>query len=257
MNLSTKKKLIGGLVAGCLALSLGSLAFADETRNIPPQKAGNETTCPAPNGPAMEKQLSAKLANLVTEGTITQKQADKTLAFFKEKAAEHRADFEKIKKMTPEERQSYFKEKAPRQPDLINELKTAAGLSQKQAQTVAEALRPPRPFSPKERLQQIDTTLTQLVQQGTIAQVQADKLMQFFKEKAAEHKSEFEKTKDMTPEERQAYFKEKMPQHPDLINDLKNTAALSDEQAKAVADALRPPHGPHQAGCNRPAVDNK
>ncbi|CUH95041.1 hypothetical protein P22_1110 [Propionispora sp. 2/2-37] len=253
MNLSTRKKLVSGLIIGCLALSLGSLAFADEMKTCPPPQAENEATCRASNHPGGEKQLSDSLTKLVTEGTITQEQADKIQTFFKEKAAERQAAFEKMKKMTPEQRQAYLKKKSPRHSDLINDLKSAAGLSQEQAQVVAETLRPPRPFPPQERLQQIDTTLAQLVQQGTITQEQADELVQFFKEKAAEHKAEFEKTRDMTPEERQAFLKGKMPQQPDFINDLKNAAGLSDKQVRAVAAALHPPHGPHHADCNRPA----
>jgi hypothetical protein len=48
----------------------------------------------------------------------------------------------------------------------------------------------------------------------------------------------------MSPEERKAYFDEHHKNHHNMMSDLKAAASLSDEQAKLVADTIRPHHGP-------------
>jgi polyhydroxyalkanoate synthesis regulator phasin len=62
----------------------------------------------------------------------------------------------------------------------------------------------------------IQTQLDKLVADGTITKEQADKVFTFWKKK----------------------------NHPDLIKDLMKHTDLSEGQAKAVADALRPPAPP-------------
>jgi hypothetical protein len=56
-----------------------------------------------------------------------------------------------------------------------------------------------------------------------------------------------EKTKNMSPAERDAYFHHKFKKPHDLIRDLKNIAGLSDKQANAVCAGLLPPPGPPPA----------
>ena len=111
----------------------------------------------------------------------------------------------------------------------------------------------PRPgmhdmHNPDNRQQYINTRLNVLVNDSTINQDQATKLISFFKERDHQRKSEMEKMRSMTPEERAANHQQASNQRPDIIDQLKDVADLSDEQAKAVADAIRPPHRPNPEG---------
>ncbi|VBB05006.1 Hypothetical protein LUCI_0212 [Lucifera butyrica] len=197
-----------------------------------------EAVAEAVRPPRPEQRISEDLAKLVKTGTITQDQADKVLSFFREKESQRRAEMEKVRSMSPEERQAYFQQHEKKRPDFVGELKTAAGLSANQAEAVAEAVRPPRPE------QRIGEDLAKLVKTGTITQDQADKVLSFFREKESQRRAEMEKVRSMSPEERQAYFQQHGERRPDFIGELKKAADLSDTQAKAVADALQPHHGP-------------
>lgn len=101
---------------------------------------------------------------------------------------------------------------------------------------------------PPDMIQHVTKSLADLVDNGTITPEQSDKILAFFKEKDDRIKADCEKTKDMSPEERKAYFDQRRPKdRPDIVKDLMNCAGLSEDQAKKVADALRPPMPP--PGC--------
>lgn len=98
---------------------------------------------------------------------------------------------------------------------------------------------------PPDMMEHITNNLKDLVSDGTISQEESDKILGFFEEKDARMKADFEKTKDMTPEERREYFDKNRPKDcPDMVKDLMNAAGLSEDQAKKVAGALRPPKHP-------------
>lgn len=94
----------------------------------------------------------------------------------------------------------------------------------------------------------ISDVLDKLVKEGTLTKTQATQLLSFWKEKDREHREEMDKIQAMSPEDRQAYRQQKFSTPPDIIAELKAAATLSDEQAKIVADALRPPHRPAPEG---------
>ena len=112
------------------------------------------------------------------------------------------------------------------------------------AVSIAQAA-PPHPGDPAQRLQ---ATLSKLVEKKVIDAEQSHRVMLFFQQKDTERKAEWEKMKNMTPEERDAYMEQQCIQRckkrPDLIKDLMEGAGLSQEQAKALAQEMRPPHGP-------------
>lgn len=265
MKTKITKKIMSGLAVGCLLLSLGGLVAAQEVSADQPPAPCVSAQFDRPSPADMEQHISAALGKLVEQQTITQEQSDKILAFFKEKELQRKAEFEKVKAMSPEERKTYFEQRPHERHDLVNDLAVSAGLSADQAKTVADALRPPRgphPEGPRHANmeQAIHNGLNNLVEKRTISQDQADKVLSFFKEKELQHKTDFEKMKAMNPEERKAYFAQRPHDRPDIVKDLMAAAGLSSEQAQAVADMMRPPHGPHgpnpEGPCPPPNMDN-
>jgi hypothetical protein len=107
-------------------------------------------------------------------------------------------------------------------PGLVRDLANGAGLSESQAKAVAEALQPPCPPPPPDN-RQLNTCLDKLVAGGTLTRQQADRVRQFFQGPP-----------------------------PALVRDLINYAGLSESQAKAVAEALRPPGPPADNRQNPP-----
>ncbi|MCC5467174.1 hypothetical protein LMF89_17715 [Pelosinus sp. Bkl1] len=139
--------MVSGLILGCLALSVGAVAFAhDGQQEFMPGPGMNHQM---PNPENREEHMKNSIDKLVNDGTITQKQATKLISFFKEKDAQRKSEMDKTRSMTPEERDKFFKEKFNQRPDMIKELKDAAGLSDEQAKAVDDALRPPHRPGPE------------------------------------------------------------------------------------------------------------
>jgi polyhydroxyalkanoate synthesis regulator phasin len=250
------KKMVSGLVIGCFSLSFGTIALAHDVQNDPLLRPGMHDA-KFPNPENREKHINDILDNLVEEGTITQDQATKLLNFFKEKDSQRKSEMEKMKTMSPEERETYHQQMFNKRPDILQELKDIADLSDEQAKTVSDLVRPPhRPGpegmpNPDNWEHYINTSIDKLIKEGTITQDQATKLLNFFKEKDSQRKSEMEKMNAMSPEERDAYHQQMFNKRPDILQELKDVADLSDEQAKTVADMVRPPHrpGPEDGPC--------
>lgn len=93
---------------------------------------------------------------------------------------------------------------------------------------------PGQPPDPAGRERHLTQALAELVKAETISQEQAGKLLDFFKQQAEEQRQEMEK---------------RQQKKQNFIHDLQQTAGLSEAQAKAVADALRPPHRPDRQEC--------
>jgi hypothetical protein len=143
MKTSLQKKIAFGMSVGCLCLLLGSLALAHDRLKDPMPDGGPRLQAGMPDPAEMERHIASNLDKLVNENTLTRDQADKVLSFFKQKASERKADMDKMKAMSPRNRQVYLQQNFSSPPDFINDLKNAADLSDEQAKSVAEALRPP------------------------------------------------------------------------------------------------------------------
>ncbi|MCE5285842.1 MAG: hypothetical protein LLG02_08350 [Pelosinus sp.] len=256
MKTLNKKIAVGLLLGSLCALSVGTAVFASSQNNQDGTPSAMCQDFRSDKGehqrphPMMEA-AKEKLDKLVKDGAISEEQKSKLVAFFNQKGTEMKANMEKMKGMSQEERQAYFQQMRNQHPDFVGEIKNAAGLTDDQAKSVLEALRPKHHQMNPEKLAQ---SLSKLVSDSTISQDQADSVVNFFKAKAAEFKAEMTKVKEMSKEDRQAYFDKQHKNHPNMINDLKSAANLSDEQAKAVADAicLHHGHGPQDQGAKEP-----
>lgn len=78
---------------------------------------------------------------LVTDGVITQEQSGQISAFLAKQAEERKADLEKIKDMTAEERKAYFEANKPQErPRLLDSLVTAGIITQEKADEITKTL---------------------------------------------------------------------------------------------------------------------
>lgn len=148
MKQQVAKKIVSGLIMGCLTLSFGALALAHDGERGPMPGPDIKMQEDRHHPGNRQEHLNKILDKLASEGKITQDQVGKLKSFFKEKDTERRADMEKMKDMSPEDRDTYLKEKFKNHPDFINDIKTAAELSEEQVKEVAEALRPPHGPNP-------------------------------------------------------------------------------------------------------------
>lgn len=139
MNKTFKQKVIYGLTIGCITLALGGIALANEQQAPPRCEKGNMFQ---PGQHDRSQHISDNLKKLVEQNTIDQVQADQILAFFKEKGEQRKAEFEKMKDMTSEERTAYMDQHKDQRPDIVADLQANANLTEDQAKAVAAVIHP-------------------------------------------------------------------------------------------------------------------
>jgi len=195
---------------------------------------------------ASEKQerMQSMLDDLIEKGTITEDDASEILDFVTEKTAERKAEFQKTKDMTEEERKTYFEENKPKKGNLAEDLIDEGIITQEQADEITKLLpkqgkhlggRKDFDGDHTQRQEIMTEVLDKIVEDGTLSQEKADKILNFINEKEEERKAEFEKTKDMTREERKAYFKENKPQRSNLLDALVEEGIITQDEADELS----------------------
>lgn len=249
---ATFKKIMSSILVGGMILSLGGVALAnsDAATLAPAKKMFFGERGAKFNDPAkMKENLQQQISKLVSNGTITQTKADKVVAYFAKLADEKKAEFEKIKAMTTEEREAYMQKNKIEKKDLLSQLVANAVITQAEADAIAkaiphkagrhgwnkEAMQAPDTAKMKERMQ---SNLSELVSQGILTQAKADKIVEYFTKIAEERKAEFEKIKAMTAEEREAYLTKMKGERKDPFTQLIEDKIITQEEADAIAKAM-------------------
>ena len=90
--------------------------------------------------------------------------------------------------------------------------------------------------------ERIKNDLQGLVDDGTLSEDDVDTLIEYMHENKDERKEEMEKVKEMTPEERKAYFEEKREsgEKIGIFEEMVEDEVLTQEQADAVKELLKP-----------------
>ena len=247
-------KLIAGLVIAGVTLSAGATAFADtkdDTATNKIQTAQKEKREGFKRGGNKEgfhgEDIKTKLDAFVKDGTITQAQENKIVEFMNKKDEARKAEMEKVKAMTEEERRAYFEaNKATLKTDMFKELVAQGIINQTQADKIKTALPQGREYKGGMKVKiDFTTAFDSLVKDGTITQAQEDKIVEFMKKKDEARKAEMEKVKAMTEEERKAYFEaKKTEERPNLFKELVDAGILNQTQADAAKKVLPQHKGP-------------
>lgn len=157
----------------------------------------------------IKEEFESLLDELVDDGTLTSTQIDsiKTLA----------------------------EENKGKRINLFNELINQGTLTEEEVDAINEKLHKKRESQNQERFQSI---LDKLVEEEIITEDCATEILDFISEKAEERKIEIEKIKDMTKEERKAYFEENKPEKSNLAESLVNEEIITQEQADELIKLL-------------------
>lgn len=275
MDNNLKKKLITGVLLGSMVLSLGTTAFASENtegllNNQSEKKikysmfkkdAKNFKEFKQKRFENREKHLDKNLDELLENDTLSKDTVDKVKAYIEKRAAERKAEFEKVKDMTKEERNEYWSErKAERKGEKINIIDQMVEeniITKDEAEKIEENL--------QNRKEILSEKLDELVEDSTLSKDKVDKIKAYIEERAAERKAEFEEIKDMSKEEREEYFekrkterkeelakvkkmtkedkkaylKEKKGQKSNLISQLIEEGIITTDEAEKIQESLK------------------
>lgn len=227
-NTKKIKSLINGVLLGIFLLATGTIAMASNfksSENTVTNKIGitAQRHCPPGNGP-MQGKMQEFLDSQVKSGVITQEKANELQGFFNKKAQARKAQCEKLRKMSPEERRSLREQIKKERPDFFADAVKEGILTQKQAETIKKAF-----WDNKiaERQKVIETKLNTLVEKGTITAEQKTAILDQIQQDHKKWQANREKMKNMTKEERK-----------DSLKQLVQNGTITQEQADAVKKIL-------------------
>lgn len=145
-RMKVKRKIIFFLSTLILSAALSSSALASSIGpgvNVPTSAVTTRLTHRHDKSRFGEKEAKAFVDGLVADNVIPRETGDKLLAYFDQKREAHKADREKIKSMSEEERKAYFKEqRAKRDAEgPFAELIKDGTMTKAQADAITKALR--------------------------------------------------------------------------------------------------------------------
>lgn len=253
-----KTKAVLGTVLAGLMLSSGAMAFAaSDTSATEGSKAFSAAAAAmqkpdgmpgmghGPGGHGRDRGLfgpdaESSLVALVSEDIISQTTADKISASIEAEKSEKQAAMEKVKNMTDDERKAYFEDKrsgTEKPAGMLEQLVEDGILTQDQADKIKE-------YNQQAMLEKQKEQFQALVDKGTLTSGNVDKILEFISAQKEERQAEMEKVKDMTDDERKAYFEEKRTSSKKpagMLEQLVEDGVLTKEKA----DALKTVFGEH------------
>lgn len=248
--MKTLSKVLGGLVITGTILSAGAMAMAADANGT------NDKHKDFKNRPAMcdkmnkfgdkgngflgkdmmKNNMENELKTLVSSGVITQDESDKILALSKQEAETRKAEMDKVKNMSEDERKAYFDSMKDKKPEMREDIFTKAVSSNILTQEKVDAIKAKlKETHDAERTAKFTESLNQIVTAGTITQEQADKVMAYMKTMEANRPAPDAKKEDM---------KDKEKKNP--LTKLVEDGTLTQDQLDAICKAM--PMGGNHGG---------
>lgn len=213
-------KIITAAISGSLLLSTTVLAYnPDGAKN-------NHTIMTGHKG-----FRKPNLQSFVEEKIITQEQANKIEEFLKKRAVEKHSELEKLKDLSKEEREKYFKENYKSRPDIFGDLVSSKIITQDQANKIKESIS-------RRRENKLQNVLKNEVSKGTISQEQLDKINKFIKDKKEAKRLEREKVSSLPENERKAYLESSGRHQTDLLTELVSAEIITEKQKESLSKVL-------------------
>lgn len=151
-----------------------------------------------------------------------------------------KAEFEKTKNMTKTEREAYFKANKPKEKmDFLKDLVDQKVITQEQADAIKKTM----PEKQRHDKDNFRLKLDSQVKAGVITQAEEDKIIAFMEQNRAKMKEDMAKVKDMTKEQRDAYFKDKKAEpKQDIFTEMVKQGVISQSKADALKKAIPEVH---------------
>lgn len=190
--------------------------------------------------------MTADFSSLVADGLITQEQADLMTAYMEEHFAAMQAEREAAGDSAGGERPA--RAEGEERPDMFAELVSAGVITQSEYEAITAFMPEPSEMGgePGEGGRG-HMDFSQFVTDGVIDQATADAIAAYMEEQAETRKPEMDAMKDMTEDERQAFFESnKDTERPDMFAEMVTAGVITQEQADALNAAM--PERPENDG---------
>lgn len=236
-NNVTIKRFIGGLMIGGLLLGGSGFALAATTNagaGTNSTTSISESRIPGVGGMNSEL-LQSVLDSLVSASTITQAQADQIVAKEKQLAAERENLKGQMKNMTQAEREANRDKIRPERVDMFSQLVKDGTTTQEQADAIQTAI---HDKMAAQRQEQISTALNGLVEKNTINSEQSTAILDKLAEIQTNRQAQMAEVKDMTPDQRQAYFADNQPVKNNPLAELVTAGIITQAQADQIAQVI-------------------
>ncbi len=244
-NKDTMKRFIGGLMIGGLLLGGGGFALASTTDTSAGAATNTTTPISAPSIPGIRglnsDLIQPILDSLVSAGTITQDQADKITAKEKELAAEREnmkgqmKDMKENMKNMTQAQREANDQNKPARVDVFTQLVNDGTITQEQADSIRTA------FEAKmaaQRQEQLNTALNGLVEKNVVNSDQSTAILNKLTEIQTARQAQMEATKGMTKEQRQAYFEANKTEKVSPLAELVTAGTITQAQADEIAKII-------------------
>jgi polyhydroxyalkanoate synthesis regulator phasin len=185
---------------------------------------------------ARQDNMTNKLNALVSAGTITQDQAATIEKYFTTAESNMKADFEKIKSMSADQRSAYFKQMKANRINPLAQMVKDGVITQQQSDAIAKALHPGAGSDKNaaKGTNRIQKELAKLVANNTISQQQADSIQVYAQKAIVSLKANFANIKSMSPQDRIAAIQKMQAAGKDLLNQLVTNNVITQAQADAI-----------------------
>lgn len=238
---SLKRKVISGVLASSVALSLGITAFASNEAKTETgtEKAKVSTEAKSNKGQRPDRGdkkggIQNIISKLVSEGKLTQEKADAIKAYMEKKR-------EEFKGQKPAEPQAVGENKL-KKPDMVQDLVDNGVISAEEAGVIKTGME-------AEKTQMEADRYKKLQESGILTADEITKVKAYLEQKKSEREADFEAVKNMTEEERATYFEAHKPKKAELGSELVSEGIITQSQADKLKELMpRPERGPHGLG---------
>ncbi len=220
MGQSLAKRIICSVLAFSMMIASGIFVFADLENGVN-KSIRSATFVMRTSNPSVHCQkhedFKTVINKLVEEKKLSREKADQIIKRAEEKLKEK----EQASKVEKQDKRKFQKH------HLIKELKNEGIINDTEAEAIRSKFR-----EIKEQI--LTDKLNEMVQKGTITQIQSDKVKMYFEDAAKERK---EKLKDMTEEQKKTYFKEHK-RGQDVMEKLVEDGIITKEQSEELIKVL-------------------
>lgn len=212
------KRVICGIMIGCMTLTSGIFAFAGE--NIAKEEDFNSAVIQRTDNP--QNYMEDALKKLVQEGKITKEKADIILEYKGKKRQEYN-------KLTEEQKQQI--KKSWEKKGFLRQMEEEGIITKAEAEAIRTKLR-------EMRETRITDALNSLVEKGVISKDDVSNIESYLTKVRDERKAEYEKVRNMTESERKEYYKSKKADKKDIITRMVEEKIITEKQAEELQKVL-------------------